>query len=348
MLKVAIIGCGDMGSKHAAAWAAREDSHVAAVCDIDAARRDRLAEEYGARAYDDWRQAVGQEGVDVVSICTPACEHRDMTVTAAASGRHVLCEKPMALTLAQADDMIAAASASDVHLHISHQYRGLSRYRIVKDLIEDDVLGAPVYIRFMEMREVRPKLAMHRRSRSGGPIHDMSGHLFDLARYFTGSEPESVTATGAVFGRGKQRLASIDDPGIDTAEIQVRYRGGHCLSVGINWGLPEGTPSYSHEAFHGPKAVAYTDDAHNRDVNLGELSATKTVVVKNAKGVRTIACQADHEGPEVCVDKIVAAIRADVSPRLNGGDGHEALRLILAALESIETGETVYLRARAR
>ena len=344
MLNVAIIGCGDMGSKHAAAWAARDDSNIAAVCDIDAARRDRLAKECGAEAYGDWMQAIVQAGVDVVSICTPACEHRDMAVAAAASGRHVLCEKPMALTLTQADEMIAAADTANVHLHVSHQYRGLSRYRIIRRLIEDDVLGSPLHIRFTEMREVRPKLAMHRRSQSGGPIHDMSGHLFDLARFFTGSEPQSVTATGAIFGKGKQRLATIDDLGIDAADIQVRFAGGHCLSVGINWGLPEGTPSYSSEAVHGPKGVAYTEDRHNSDFNLGEPSATKTVVVKNGQGTRTIACEADYEGPEICIDAIVAAIRDDTSPRLAGGEGYDALRLITAALEAIESGRSVDLR----
>ena len=141
--------------------------------------------------------------------------------------------------------------------------------------IDDDVLGSPLYIRFMKMREVRPKLAMHRKSQSGGPIRDMSGHLFDFARFFTGSEPECVTAIGAVFGRGKDRLASIDDLGIDTAEIQVRYAGGHSLSIGINWGLPEGTPSYPTRRCTGPRGQRILKIRPTRTLTSGSFQRPK-------------------------------------------------------------------------
>ncbi|MEP3276407.1 MAG: Gfo/Idh/MocA family oxidoreductase [Stappiaceae bacterium] len=343
MLNVAIIGCGDMGNKHATAWTARPDASVVAVCDVNAERGRQLAEKLQAQFYGDWREAIADPQLDVVSICTPACTHHDIAVAAAGLGNHVLCEKSMALNLPDAEAMIAAADAQNVHLQISHQYRGLSRYKIMKKLVDEGTLGSPVFIRFMEMREVRPKLAMHRKSQNGGPVHDMSGHLFDLARFFIDREPESVTATGTVFGKGKSRLAEVEDFGIDVAEIQVRFAGGHCLSIGINWGLPEGTPSYSHEAIYGPNGVAHTQDSENADLNLGEISATTNVIVKNAQGTTTFKCEADFDGPEICIDEFMARIASDTPSLRNGKAGYDALKLIMATLESIESGRTVHL-----
>ncbi len=344
MLNVAIIGCGDMGSKHAAAWHARDDCRVSAVCDVDPARRQTLAQTFGASPYNDWRSTLQHRDIDVVSICTPANYHSTIAVAAARLGKQILCEKPMALSLDDAQAMMAAARDNGINLHISHQYRGLSRYRIIKKLIDDGLIGSPLFIRFMEMREVRPKLAMHSRKLSGGPIHDMSGHLFDLARFFVDAEPESVTAFGTIFGGNKKRLVSVDDLGIDTAEIQVRFAGGHFLTIGINWGLPEGTPSYSHETVYGPSGVAYTFDPVNKDLNLGEPSDTIQVKLKNAKGTRVIPCEADYDGPQVCVDHLMHAIGSSQSEKLDGLAGYNALQLIMAALDSIATGHKVQLR----
>lgn len=343
MLNVAVIGCGDMGRKHATAWAARPEAAVVAVCDVNVEHSQHLADKLQAQSYCDWRKAISHAPLDIVSICTPAFTHHDIAVAAASLGKHVLCEKSMALNLADAEEMIASADANNVHLQISHQYRGLSRYKIMKQLVDDGTLGSPVFIRFMEMREVRPKLAMHSKSQNGGPVHDMSGHLFDLARFFIDSEPENVTAMGNVFGKGKPRLATIEDFGIDAAEIQVRFAGGHCLIIGINWGLPEGTPSYSHEAIHGPKGVAHTQDKENADLNLGEISATTNVVVKDAHGTTTIKCEADFDGPEICIDQFIARIASDTPSLCNGKAGYDALKLIMATLESIESGRTIFL-----
>lgn len=343
MKRVAIIGCGDMGNKHAKAWQARNDAEIVAVCDIDPDRCRRMAENCSARGYDAWIDAVRHDGVEIVSICTPAKFHREIAVAGASAGRHVLCEKPMALTLDEANEMIAAANANGVQLSVCHQYRGASPYKALKVLVQNDELGAPLYVRFTEMREVRPKLAMHNRGLSGGPIHDMSGHLFDLMRFLTDSEPESVAATGSVFGKGKKRLSSIADFGIDTAEIQARFKGGHCLSIGICWGLPEGTPGHSNETIVGPKGMAFIEDAANRDRSLGARSDTTRVVVKSGGGTHAIECRAGPEGPDICISHLLAAIEGGASSPFDGREGREALRLILASLTSMETGQTVRL-----
>lgn len=343
MLRVAVIGCGDMGTKHAAAWGERKDAKVVALCDHQLDRAERLAKRYNAEVHHHWRDAVLQEAVDVVSVCVPACDHRDVSVAAATAGRHVLCEKAMALTVGQSDEMLVAAKSNNVRLLVCHQYRSLSRFRTMKRLIDEGLLGSPLFIRFTEMREVRPKLAMHRLSKNGGPLHDMTGHLFDLARYLTGSEAESVSAVGYVFGRGKERLGAITDFGIDTAELQVRFVGGHCLSIGLNWGLPENTPGHSHELVHGPMGMVYSADTARPDRFLGDVSETVSVVVKDSRGTIEIECERDDDGPHACIAELVDAIENGTRSQFDGHEGRAALRLIIASLEAIETGEIVNL-----
>lgn len=343
-LGVAIIGCGDMGRKHAAAWMAQDGAQVRTVCDIDAGRAAAMASLTGAVAYHDWREAVAADGIDAVSVCIPACDHPVVSIASANLGRHVLCEKAMALTLDAADTMIAAAARNDVQLLVCHQYRGLSRFATMKREIEAGRIGWPIYMRFVEMREVRPKLAMHERGQNGGPLHDMTGHLFDLARYFTGAEALSVQAHGTVFGQGKPRLSPVADFGIDTAEILVRFEGGHVLSIGLNWGLPEHTPGYGRDLVHGPLGLMTSDDPERPDRFVGDISATAGVRIRDQNGAEWIAAEADEDGPHNCVRELVRAIRTGEASQFDGREGRAALRLIRAALESIETGAQVTLR----
>src|ERR1041385_5859439 len=99
MFNIAVIGCGDMGTAHVRAWQAREDCKVVAVADADAARLEKLAQSIGAKAYETAKQAIGHAGVEIVSVCTPVCFHAEVACLAANAGKHILCEKPLPLTL---------------------------------------------------------------------------------------------------------------------------------------------------------------------------------------------------------------------------------------------------------
>lgn len=342
-MKVAILGCGDMGAEHAVAWK-QAGADIAAVSDPDAERCQRLAKSYGAVACSDWQDAVRHESIDVVSVCTPVSQHRDLSVAAAEAGRHVLCEKPMALSLAEADAMIAAASANGVRIAVCHQYRGFGHFRTFKTLVDDGTLGSPLYMHMTDWREVRPKLAMHRRDMNGGPVHDMSGHFMDMARYLTGSEPVSVTAIGGVLGANKPRLADIERPGIDTANILVQFEGGHVLSVSINWGLPEGTPEYHSIAISGPGGFAHTVAPLAGEFADDDNPVQKlTVLVGDGSGVRRVADPVYPRGPAICIDDLVGSIRTGEPGVFDGREGRRALTMVLAALKSVEFGQSISL-----
>ena len=327
-LGVCIVGCGDMGRNHANCWAAREDAEIVAVCDLMDDRRAAMVEKTGATGYATYQEAVMHEGVNVVSVCVPVCFHSEVACFAAEHGRHVLCEKPLALTLDQADAMIRSAKESGVLLSTSFQYRGFARIQKIRELIRDGAFGGPTIIRFTDIREVRPKLAMHMRSMNGGPVIDMAGHFFDLMRYVTGAEPLTVYARGHVYGKGKERTASVEDFAIDAADITVQMTDGHVLSSLVDWGMPEGFGSLTEELFLGPKLSV--------QVKGGQVETRS-----GAEKETWEANEGNPPGSSVRINDFADAIIQGREPEVTGEDGRIALRLSLAALESIETGEIV-------
>ncbi len=329
-LKVCIVGCGDMGRNHANCWKLREDAEIVAVCDLIEDRRLRTAEETGATPYPDYRDAIMHEGVNAVSVCVPVCFHSAVSVFAAVSKRHILCEKPIALTLDQADAMIEAARTNNVLLSTSFQYRGFARMVRIRQLIRDGAFGGPIFARFTDIREVRPKLAMHRKSENGGPVIDMAGHYFDLMRWLTGCEPVSVYARGHIFGRGKERLASVEDFAIDAADITVEMTGGHVLNALVNWGMPEGFGGISEELIVGPECSIRTQTGQTEVRLVGRQETWD-------------ANEGNPPGSSVRTNDFAESIIRGRQPEVTGQDGRIALQVSLAALRSIETGEVVRL-----
>lgn len=327
MLNVCIVGCGARGKGHAQEWQKRKNSRVVAVCDALEDRLRALAEETGASAYVDWRDAVLHEGVDVVSICTPSHSHADITCLAAENGRHVFGEKPMALTVEQGEIMLDCTRRAGVVYMPCFQYRDMGVYRRYRELFQAHRFGGPVVFRFTDIREVRPKTAMHSRSANGGPIVDMACHVFDLMRWITGEEAIRVYASGGVFGKGKPRLAEIADLAIDQAVVEVTMRGGHQLHAYFNWGMPEDFPGVSSEQWMvGPELAARPADG-----NMEVLCADH----------RELWPLGENPGTGRRVERMVQAIHGESAPDITGEDALAALRISHMALESIETGQAV-------
>lgn len=329
-LNVCIIGCGDMGRTHAAGWKLREDAEIVAVSDPLEDRRTQMAENTGATPYPTYQDAILHEGVNVVSVCVPVCFHSEVSCFAMRNRRHVLCEKPLALTMEQADEMVRTAKETGMLLSTSFQYRGYARNVRYRKLFQEGAFGGPIFVRYSDVREVRPKLAMHRRSMNGGPVIDMAGHYFDFIRFITGEEPVSVFARGHVFGKGTARLASVEDFAIDAADVQVTMTGGHVLNVFVNWGMPEGYSGFGEEVVIGPKlsARATSDGIEVLSHNWKETWDTKI---------------GNPPGSSVRINDLAEAIIEGRQPEVTGDDGRAALKISLAALESIETGNVIKL-----
>jgi predicted dehydrogenase len=325
--RVAIIGAGDMGATHARSWLARGDVRIVAVCDPDQGRATALADAHGVPAFGDYREAIEKTRPDIVSVCVPVNLHRPVAEAAFEFGCHALIEKPIAGSLEDARAIQRAAHDSGRKLVVGYQYRGLPGWKTMKRLLDEGLAVDRLFFRCMDVREVRPKLAMHHKSMNGGPIVDMCGHLFDLARYYFGAEPLTVYAKGHVYGAGRPRLATVHDPAVDAAEITVNFENGHTLSVYVNWGMPEGFPATLRAEIFSPDYYASIDGSG--------------VTVTTSSGIATHAEKSISDGPSCRMEDLIQSIRSGGEPEVSAGVAIKALEVSLAAVESIETGREI-------
>jgi predicted dehydrogenase len=141
MIRIGIVGAGAIGAEHARAIATLPGAALTAVYNPRPARAQELAARHGAAAcatLDEWI-----ESVDVVDICSPTDMHAEQTIAALGAGRHVLCEKPIALRVGDGDQVIAAAEAAGTVFMVAHVLRFWPEYRMVQRLIASGGLGAP-------------------------------------------------------------------------------------------------------------------------------------------------------------------------------------------------------------
>ncbi len=237
-LRVGILGVGWHGGSHLANFAAEPRVEMAALCDVDESRlAERAAELPGARTFTDWRELVAWEGIDAVVIALPDMLHRDPAVAACEAGKHVLCEKPMALSVADAEAMAAAAREGDGAFLLNLSNRWIPAFAKGRELIDSGSVGQVRYVfarlanRIDVPTERLPWLARSHLA------HWIGIHRLDIARWWIGREAVRVRAvqrTGVLAARG------FDAP--DFYQATIEFDGGAVLSLEGNWILPPGFP----------------------------------------------------------------------------------------------------------
>lgn len=213
-LRIAIIGYNFMGRAHSNAWrqAARFfDLPYEPVLQVACGRDEGAVREFARRwgwehVETDWRKAVARDDVDVVDISLPQHLHRDVAVAAARAGKHLFCEKPMALTLADAEEMLAVADASRVRHYLNHNYRRCPAVQLARQLIDEGRIGRIFHWRGAYQQDwiVDPEFPLtwhlRRETAGSGPHGDLNSHSVDLARFLVG-EIRSVSCLTASFIR---------------------------------------------------------------------------------------------------------------------------------------------------
>jgi len=337
-LGVAVIGAGDRGRAYSRVWSELDGIKLIAICDLIEERYRNLKEKFN---YDyggtDYVRAVTRKGVDIVTVCVPAAFHAEMTVFSLKQGRHVLLEKPMALSYKGAERMKVAAEEEGLALGLGMQYRYRPLFRKFKRAFSEGLIGRPALVRFSDVRQIRDfKPAMHDPLEgNAGPTVDMSPHLTDLTSWYTGSEPLRVMAQGLTFAQGSPELEQLETKAIDTTEITVEYESGDICSLTICWGLPPGIGDrFGHEIL-GPKGMVTMED---EDVYLSHKM--------KENGVEKVELKDPHPElpyPELALtEDFLRAVRGEKDkPETAAGEGLRALAISLAALQSSKTGRAV-------
>lgn len=329
-LGIAIIGAGMMGRYHAQAWASVSDVRLVAVADSDPARAQALASNLGLADWSaDYRQAVDREDVDIISVCVPAYYHPEISIFAAEHGKHVLCEKPIALTIERAQAMIAATRRNNTRLGIGFQLRQLRSTQELCRLLREGCIGRPVMWIYSFTAPIRPKVAMHDLlTGNGGPVVDFCPHRFDLWSQVFASEATLVQAQGLILAQGRPELAGLKRLAPDTASINVRFASGDIGVISITWGLPPGVSGGSLAEIWGSRGLIQADLDKLRLLTEGGKEAT---FGPYGQDVMTDALRLQAQA-------FALAVLSGKEPPVTGEDGLAALRISLAALHSMETG----------
>jgi predicted dehydrogenase len=241
-LNVAMVGHRFMGKAHSNAW--RQVSRffetpfepvMKVVCGRDPGEVGRARQQLGwEEASTSWRETVAREDVDVVDICTPGDSHADIAVAAALSGKHVLCEKPLANTLPEAQRMLAAATAAGVVHMVCHNYRRAPAVALAKRLLEEGALGRVHHFRGVYLQDWIvdpgfPRVWRLEKSKAGsGALGDIASHSLDLARHLVGEITEVAGHLQTFVTErplpGSDELAPVD---VDDAALSLlKFEGG--------------------------------------------------------------------------------------------------------------------------
>ncbi len=350
-LKIGVIGVGNISSTHIEGYLNNSDCELYAFCDINEKTLKAKGEKYGVkRLYTDHKKMLEElPELDAVSVCTWNNAHAECSIDALNAGKHVFCEKPMAMSEAQALEMKKAAEKAGKVLGIGFVRRHGKDAVLARDLIENGKAGEIYYGKATYIRRNgNPGGWFGNKALSGGgPLIDLGVHVIDLAKYIAGN-PKAVSVFGATFTklynrielkdkkayvsadyRGKDDICDVED----LATAMIRFDNGFVLSVETSYSLNVGQDEGKVELFGtkggikiAPSLTFYTEyEGRLADISFPGATA--------------------FDGSEYAleIDNFISAIKTGTPLVADADDGIELMKILDAIYESARTGHEVIL-----
>ncbi|MEO8396145.1 MAG: Gfo/Idh/MocA family oxidoreductase [Chloroflexota bacterium] len=335
-MRVGIVGAGSMGDAHAPAWKnlAKLGAELVGIQSAHHANANALAKQYDLKAYPSYDELLAD--VDIVDICVPTDFHRDLTVRAAQAGKHVVCEKPIALTLDDGRAMIAACEQAGVRLFIAHVLRFFPPYASAQAVVGAGQIGKPAVIR-LTRAGYQPRKAQNNwfidETRSGGMILDLMIHDYDFARWLAG-DVQRVFAKSA-------RAIRPEAPG-DYVLVTLRFASGAIAHIEGGWAYPPGF-------FRTSMDIAGTEGVLEWSSDKSETVETHLAVQPAQQAAEVgLPPSLDSETPfDVELRHFYDALVHDKPSSITTRDAMAALQIGLAARESVKTGRAITLNQEA-
>lgn len=332
-LKVGLVGTGFMGRVHANCWLALPGAELVAIADPTPESREKCPG--SPEPFEDWRTMLANADVDIVDVCTPTPWHAEAAIVGLEAGKHVLCEKPMALSLEACDEMVRAADAAPGALMIAHVIRFWPEYARLKQMADSGDFGrlrSFTGLRRMAVPMYNWDMWTHDEERAGGIPFEGHIHDVDYVRYLCG-EPKAVFATGM-----------RDETGYNQVWANFIFEDERRAFVEGSWGYQ---PSYPFQ--HG--FVADFEDAV-LDFNLAReqplllfrpTGDPEPVTMGEAVGSADEGGNiSDLGGYYREIEYFAGCIRKGEAPTITTArDARESVRLLLAEIRSIETRQVV-------
>jgi inositol 2-dehydrogenase len=326
-IRIGLIGAGRMGKvfAHTLAFTVSE-VELLAVADVNPQASQEAAACYGIKhAYTNYHELLQRDDIDAVVIVTPTATHAEVIQAAAAAGKQVFSEKPLAQTLEACDQAIAAVKIAGVKLQLGFMRRFDPAYVMAKQRIDAGEIGTPVMFRSTGRDPKRTSLEFARRENSGGLIMDMGVHDFDLARWLMGSEVARVYSEGGCLVYPE--LKEVGD--IDNAMINLKFANGALGNIDL-----------SRNAVYGYDIRTEVLGSEG-GLLIGKLQQTATLVMTR-QGVThdTVPYFMERFGEAYAAEirDFVACILEDRPPSVGGQDARQATAIGIAATRSLDEG----------
>jgi predicted dehydrogenase len=365
VFQVGIIGLGGMGHQHTLTCHEMPNVQVVAGCDVMESQRTRWQERFGfpdEAVFESYHDMLSAHRLDAVIVATQADVHRDPVVDAAAQGVHVFCEKPLALDLVEADDMVAACEAAGVKLAVNHIKRGSRGSEIAQKLIDDGEIGE-VYLVRGEAKG---------RRWAGSELMEMGTHLFDWLRFLFG-DPAWLFSDMVQGGRPAGPEDIVHSLNLPYPERDCGLVLGQRAFCSLS--LPNGIHA----------DIGFLNQPTGEDYGYGFdiVGTAGTLALRRSVGSTLYIQRHDHRGPMIAPDweeipvdewaglpeglggttrdpeariacqyrllqEFFAAIVEDREPKPSGRDGRSALELVMAVWQSQREGKPVTFPLPAR
>jgi predicted dehydrogenase len=350
---VAVVGCGRISDLHELGYRGREDARIVAVCDTKRSRAREKAKAWDVeKVYTDYRKLLADPEVDLVELLVPHHLHAEMTVAACQAGKHVSVQKPMALTVAEADRMIAAAESARVVLRIYENFVFYEPHVRAKQMIDAGEIGEPQMIRLHVSTgkgDTAWKVPLsawlwrinEKKCGGGLLVFDHGYHLFSLARYLMG-KVERVYAwmdKSPVGGGIPRPVAEVDAPATIMFQFKSPRRYG-VLDFAHTPNMVMDTVHYADDdrlEVIGDRGILFVNRCTARTVDLPEL-----MLFRDGK---TTAIPVERTGWQEsfvdCTRHLIDVLRGGGQPVLDGPTGKAVLQFSLAAHLSAREGKEV-------
>ncbi len=355
-LRVGVVGLGAFGIIHLRCFrqlARRGEVELVAGCETnEQLLRERQAE-FGFAPYTDHREMLAREELDAVTVATPDHLHREIVLDALRAGCHVLCEKPLDVSVAGCQEMVAAAAEAQRLLQVDFHKRYDPYHVELARLVAEGKLGEVLYgYAHMEDRIDVPTQTLRRWAKHSSPVWFLGVHMFDLARFVLRAEAVRVFAHGA-----KSKLPALGIDTWDAVQATVDFDNGAQFTFHLSWILPEAFEASVNQGIRvvGSEGLVEVDtqnrgaesclaaDGGMRTYNLGFLARREDArgeVYWEGYGIAAIADFAQN-----AAFLLGGGTLEELEGKYpSGKDGLEATRIAAAAERSAQTGELVALR----
>ncbi len=337
-IRLGLVGSGFIAGVHCDALAEVPGARLVAHCDVDAERGAAFARARAIpRTFPDHRALLAGEALDALLVCVPNHLHHPIALDAIRAGKHVIVEKPLCLSLAQADELVCEARRAGVLLCYAEELCFAPKYARAKELADQGAIGRVYRVNQTE-KHAGPYSPWfwQRETAGGGILMDMGCHAIEFARWFLG-KPRVVAVTAqlaTVMHADKTELE-------DDAVLHLEFEGGQTALLEASWALLGGMDSFAH--VFGLEGVLHVDLLGGQGIQAYSLAGYGDYAPGARGWTRPDYAWCWNNGYPQEDAHFVECMRSGAEPREGGADGRAVLEIMLACYASAAAGRRIAL-----